>query len=362
MQKRDGVMLRNAALLLLTFLIVCLSRSGLGFSQDNASSFSELRDRLGSSYESNEFSFRFIYISDRLMNHMGEQGIQFPSCNEEIEKLIRNNGEKRLYLLMGTALEITEFDPTDLVFVQGGQQFNVGKDDFRICEGRIYEEIYPETFIRGVLSLPSSFDPTIPTRIWYKKQKLDDFVINAEYRDLISVLRKPVKIGYLGFRGKVKGVHIIELVLEDEFGLSTKWDGVINCQLYSIVVMGLDGMESHEEKELLCEEERKVSKEDFEIDYLTAEKKYLTRETKEKTKVFVYRWGEQIEEKVFGHRQQEKPKDKKRDSSSSVTIGDFIAAGMPVAKLVVSFTLPTGERLRTVKGLSRGIIQNFEEG
>ncbi len=215
---------------------------------------------------------------------------------------------------------------------------------------KILAKVYPGVLITGILLLPSSFNPTIPATIWYEEERLGNFVINAEYRSLLSILGKPVKIvGYLDFEKEINGTYIIELVLGDEYGLSTKSDGLINCQLYS-----LEYKEEHyEEKELLYEKERDAHVKDFRLDYpFRGEKVFIGRSTgKKEEKVFVYRWQEKLKEK-----EPSTPHIDGKQSSLTAryaSLGSFLFVGMPVARLIISFTLPTGERLIATMNIPR---------
>lgn len=340
MRKNRRITLYNAGMLVLILIVYLGLGNCLGFSQDKVrSKFGEFADKFGSPFYASDFGFGFIYLCDRLTNYMTEEGIEFPSNNEEIKEVIRNIRDKRSYFLTVITLKIAELDPTKLVFVQNGQQFNIEKSGFNLIRGRICEEVYPGVLITGVLLLPLSFDPTIPATIWYKKERLGNFAINAEYSDLISILRKPVKIGHLDFKKETKEAYIIELVLEDEYGFSTKCDGVINCQLYSLETKGFS---HYEEKELLYEKERKVCKKDFELDYPFTGKK--------EEKVFVYRWREKLEGKESFTSYMN---GRRSSRTTGTTIGEMLVVTMPVAKFIISFTLPTGERLRATKEISR---------
>ncbi len=349
---------------LLLILVLCLSLMNcLGFSRDVVQpQFSEFADKFGSLFHTYDFTFEFVHLSDTLMNRIREEGVEFPSKNDEVKELIEQIGDKRVYFLTVTALEIASFRADNFVFVQSGQQFNINtiiRPDFYVFQGKDFGKVYPGTVITGILLLPSSFNPTIPATIWYDEQKLGSFVINAEHRGLLPILRKPVDIVLdLDFEKEASGGSIIEVVMEDEYGLSTKSDGLINCQLYSLKYNSEE--ERYEEKELLYEKEIDVHANDFRLDYpFRREKVFIGRPPgKKEEKVFVYRWREKLKEE---DEVSTRHIDGKQSSLTTrhASLGSFLFADMPVARLIISFTLPTGERLIATMNISR---REFEKG
>jgi len=223
-----------------------------------------------------------------------------------------------------TALKIAYFDETKLVFAQRGKQFNVEKDNFDVIQGK-YERMYPETFVTGFLYFPPNFDPTIPTAIWYKKEKLGTFAIPDEYRDLIFALRKPYGIKSLNFKDCNNRQVCLELILEDNYGASTISDGMVKFQLYSL-----------KEEKLLYEEERKVLKTDFSLNFSSISKIKLND-------AFLYRW--------YINYSKIPPIDGK--SIISIKPPPYVSYNLPNVsynppngKIVISFTLPSGKELK----------------
>jgi len=163
-------------------------------------------------------------------------------------------------------------------------------------------------------------------------------MIPVEYKDLVFAVRKPVKIKCLTSSSEEKRMRV-DLVLEDEYGASTKWDGIIKCQLRSL-----------KGEKLLYEEKRKVSKEDFYVGSMGRFKKlfeHLRWEGLEGgwEKGFIYTWW--IDYSKISLEKIEKSGSK---YSGNIVLKVFIEA-QPNAKLIVSFILPTGEVLEAERKL-----------
>jgi len=259
MRKKNGIKLRSKVLAIVILLICFLILENcLAIGQENTGSKEIDINKFQKEYQTSEFNFTFKYLCDESIKYFiapETKNVEAKKVAETVAKHIIGN--HRAFLLKVTALRITKFDPTKLVFVQGGKQFNIEVADFKVTKGGVYKEIYPGVSIEGFLFLPLSFDPTISTSIWYKREKLGNFMIPVEYKDLVFAVRKPVKIKYLTSSSEEKRMRV-DLVLEDEYGASTKWDGIIKCQLRSL-----------KGEKLLYEEKRKVSKEDFYVEDLS---------------------------------------------------------------------------------------------
>ena len=348
MSKRSSAALRRgrSTALIAAFLLGVSIPSGLA--AVGPDKFTQLQARFGNSYHAVEFNFKFMYLSNELIDYMAEKGIAFPMQEDVLQKAAKIDDDRRPYVLRATVLEITGFDPTRFVLVQQGTQFHVEKQDFVPLQALAGDKLYPGVEIEGILWLPRELDPTVPATIWYKEEGLGYFVITAEYRELLSVFRKPAKIAYLGLAEKTNGVHTIELVLEDEYGLSTKWQGALEYRLARVEEGLWEPAEEQHEKELLLEAHREIRKEEFHLTVIPGMK-----ESKE-NEVFVYQWRERLEALLFPE-SEKKPVES--NPTGGTTIGSLVAGVMPIGRLVVSLTLPTGERIDAVLGLNRAAIK-----
>jgi len=338
MIKMRGLKLIGKILLIITILFICFInfQNNLVISQENTEYKKVDIKEFSKEYQTSKLKFKFTYLCDEVIDKIFEK--------EKARAIKGDIGLDRAFFLEITSVEFTKFDPTELVFVQKGEQFEIEKSDFEAIMGeeRVYKEIYPEVCIKGLLFLPFFFDPTISTTIWYEKEKLGSFAISGVYKDLLFITREPVEIylypyGSLPSEKKMQ----VEFNLRDEYGVYTVSDGIINCRLYSL-----------KDRELLYEEKRQVSYKDFimetsdssssSLDLLFSA--YFGRE-RPKTKL-VYKW--KIDKCKISF---EKMIEEERNSIVSESVLKQIGAGpypngLCNAILVVSFTLPTGEVLK----------------
>ena len=141
-------------------------------------------------------------------------------------------------------------------------------------------------------------------------------MIPDEYRDLIFALRKPCIIKSLNFKDYSNKV-CLELILGDNYGASTISDGMVKFQLYSL-----------KEEKLLYEEERKVLKADFSLNFSSISKIKLND-------AFLYRW--------YINYSKIPP----IDGKSIISIKPpYVSYNPPNGKIVISFTLPSGKELK----------------
>ena len=332
MRKKNRVKLYSKVLTIVIFVFLNLGNC-LAFGQENTGSKEIDINKFRKEYQTSEFNFEFKYLCDETIDHFLISELENRKIKKEkaIDKILfgeetrpalllsdiakRVIGNNRVFLLKIIALKIAYFDETKLVFVQGGKQFNVEKDSFDVIQGK-YERMYPETFVTGFLYFPPNFDPTITTTIWYKEEKLGTFVIPDEYRDLIFALRKPCIIKSLNFKDYSNKV-CLELILGDNYGASTISDGMVKFQLYSL-----------KEEKLLYEEERKVLKADFSLNFSSISK------TKSHD-AFLYRW--------YINYSKIPP----IDGKSIISIKPpYVSYNPPNGKIVISFTLPSGKELK----------------
>jgi len=331
MRKKKRLKLIGEMSLIITILLTCFINFGnhSAISQENAESKGVDIKKFSKEYQTSKLKFKFTYLCDEVIDEIFEK--------EKARAIKKDVGLDRTFFLEITAVELTKFDPTKLVFVQKGEQFEIEKSYFEAIIGkkRVYKEIYPEVFIKGLLFLPFSFDPTISATIWYEKEKLGSFAIPGEYKDLLFITREPPVGIYLypfhpyEFKSYAKEKEIpIKFELRDEYGVCTVSNGIINCQLYSL-----------KDRELLYEEKRQVSYKDF-IMETSSSSLYGRLKTK-----LVYKW--KIDKcKIAFEKMMEEERNVAVGESGSYYVGELIFGYKPNAILIVSFALPTGEVLK----------------
>jgi len=359
MIKMRGLKLIGKILLIITILFICFInfQNNLVISQENTEYKKVDIKEFSKEYQTSKLKFKFTYLCDEVIDKIFEK--------EKARAIKGDVGLDRAFFLEITSVEFTKFDPTKLVFVQKGEQFEIEKSDFEAIMGeeRVYKEIYPEVCIKGLLFLPFPFDPTISTTIWYEKEKLGSFAISGVYKDLLFITREPVEI-YLYPYGSLYSEKKMQVKfdLRDEYGVFTASDGIINCRLYSL-----------KDRELLYEEKRQVSYKDFIMETSDSSSSSLPLLSayfgRERPKIkLVYKWKidkckisfEKMREEERNRVVSESVLKQMREEERNRVIGEAVLKyileqsgaegicpiGLCNAILVVSFTLPTGEVLK----------------
>ena len=151
----------------------------------------EIKDLTGSitvrDYEGREkFSLEFVYLNDRSMNYLWE-----PELVEEIKGPI---GDRNCLFLTVFVKQDSYFSPTDIAFVQGRLQYEVGYDDvisgFAAFSGRL------RAGVRGVgfLFIPESIDVHSPMKIYYDDDWTQFQVLTERQKEQMRKLKRKEKL------------------------------------------------------------------------------------------------------------------------------------------------------------------------
>jgi len=107
------------------------------------------------------FSLEFAYLNDRSLNHLFESDVE---AIKAAKKLIGD----RNCLLVGVFVEQDSyFFPTDITFVQGGFQYDIGYDDVIEITDTFSGRLRADTLAMGFIFIPDDIDIYSPMKIYY---------------------------------------------------------------------------------------------------------------------------------------------------------------------------------------------------
>lgn len=107
------------------------------------------------------FSLQFVYLNDRSLNYLFESDVEI------IKEVKEGIGDRNCLLVAVFAKQDSYFYPTDITFVQGRFQYEIGVDDVMKITDIFSGELRADTLAMGLIFIPDDIDIYSPMKIYY---------------------------------------------------------------------------------------------------------------------------------------------------------------------------------------------------
>lgn len=116
---------------------------------------------VGDFFGEKEFSLEFVYLNDRSLNHIFKSDVE---AMKVVKVLI---GDRNCLLVAVFAKQDSYFFPTNITFVQGRFQYEIGSGDVIKITDTFSGKLRADTLAMGLIFIPDDIDIYSPMKIYY---------------------------------------------------------------------------------------------------------------------------------------------------------------------------------------------------